>query len=354
MLITGCSTGIGRAAAVALAAAGYRVVATARDPATLDGLGAASHVAAGRDRRCIDPIRGGRYARALRPHRRAGQQRGVCMRGAVEEVDVAAVAQHVRHERPRHDPHGSGGCPVMRRQRAGRIINVGSLAGKLGGPANGTYAASKHAVEALNDAMRWELAPFGIQVILVRPGRDCHRVRATRGTRVGSLAAARGLAVRAAVRQGARRERRNPRQATRRGRRGATSFSPRSRQSARSAVSSGDPLDGADWPWRYPTRPRTSLSAYCTTWTGASGRSPKRADAARYLAPRRCARRAAQEIAEGVYRLSVYGANVYFVRSGCDVGAGRRRLGVGRVRRRDQARGGGRCSDASPGRRPFC
>ena len=58
----------------------------------------------------------------------------------------------------------------MRRPRAGRIINVGSLAGKLGGPANGTYAASKHAVEALNDAMRWELAAFGIQVILVRPG----------------------------------------------------------------------------------------------------------------------------------------------------------------------------------------
>jgi short-subunit dehydrogenase len=58
----------------------------------------------------------------------------------------------------------------MRRSGSGRIVNVGSLANKFGGPANGTYAAAKHAVGALSDALRWELDPFGIQVILIEPG----------------------------------------------------------------------------------------------------------------------------------------------------------------------------------------
>jgi NADP-dependent 3-hydroxy acid dehydrogenase YdfG len=60
--------------------------------------------------------------------------------------------------------------PIMRQQRSGRIVNVGSLVGKLSGPSNGTYSATKHAVEALNDALRWELEPFEIRVVLVQPG----------------------------------------------------------------------------------------------------------------------------------------------------------------------------------------
>jgi short-subunit dehydrogenase len=61
-------------------------------------------------------------------------------------------------------------APQMRRQKAGRIINISSVVGKLVTPANGTYSASKFAVEALSDALRLELAPFGIQVVLIEPG----------------------------------------------------------------------------------------------------------------------------------------------------------------------------------------
>ena len=58
----------------------------------------------------------------------------------------------------------------MRQQKSGRIINISSVAGKLVTPANGTYSATKFALEALSDALRLELAPFGVQVILIEPG----------------------------------------------------------------------------------------------------------------------------------------------------------------------------------------
>ena len=60
--------------------------------------------------------------------------------------------------------------PHMRRQQTGRIINISSIAGKLSTPVNGTYSATKFALEALSDALRLELAPFGIQVVLIEPG----------------------------------------------------------------------------------------------------------------------------------------------------------------------------------------
>jgi len=61
-------------------------------------------------------------------------------------------------------------APHMRQQRSGRIINIGSIAGRLALPVNGTYSASKFALEALTDALRLELAPFGIAVVMVEPG----------------------------------------------------------------------------------------------------------------------------------------------------------------------------------------
>jgi NAD(P)-dependent dehydrogenase (short-subunit alcohol dehydrogenase family) len=169
-LITGCSTGIGRATAAMLASAGYQVVATARRPATLDGLDAAMAMPldvtdASSIEAVVEAVRE-RYGRIDVLVNNAGY----ALRGAVEEVDVEAV-------RGMFDTNVLGiirmlhaVAPIMRRQGSGRIVNVGSLAGKFGGPANGTYAATKHAVEALSDAMRWELAPFGIRVILIEPG----------------------------------------------------------------------------------------------------------------------------------------------------------------------------------------
>jgi short-subunit dehydrogenase len=60
--------------------------------------------------------------------------------------------------------------PGMRRARAGRVINIGSMGGRLVFPGGGVYHATKYAVEALSDALRFEVRGFGIQVVLVEPG----------------------------------------------------------------------------------------------------------------------------------------------------------------------------------------
>jgi NAD(P)-dependent dehydrogenase (short-subunit alcohol dehydrogenase family) len=95
---------------------------------------------------------------------------GYTMLGALEEVSEEQT-QHV------FDVNVFGALrmiravvPHMREQRAGRIINISSIAGKLSTPVNGTYSATKFALEALSDALQMELAPFGIQVVLVEPG----------------------------------------------------------------------------------------------------------------------------------------------------------------------------------------
>lgn len=137
VLITGCSTGIGRAATETFARAGYRVVATARQPETLAGVDAALILALDvTDPASIDAA--------------VGRMFDANVLGIIRMVQ--AVAR------------------VMRRQGSGRIVNVGSLAGKLSGPSNGTYSATKYALESLSDTLRWELEPFGIHVVLVEPG----------------------------------------------------------------------------------------------------------------------------------------------------------------------------------------
>lgn len=60
--------------------------------------------------------------------------------------------------------------PIMRKQRAGRIINISSIAGKLTSPLGAWYFASKHAVEGLSDSLRQEVKQFGIDVIVIEPG----------------------------------------------------------------------------------------------------------------------------------------------------------------------------------------
>jgi NAD(P)-dependent dehydrogenase (short-subunit alcohol dehydrogenase family) len=95
---------------------------------------------------------------------------GYAVRGAFEDIAVDQVQQMF-------DVNVYGVMrmiravvPHMRQQQAGRVITIGSLAGKLVLPVNGTYSATKFALEALSDALRMELAPFGIQAVLIEPG----------------------------------------------------------------------------------------------------------------------------------------------------------------------------------------
>jgi NAD(P)-dependent dehydrogenase (short-subunit alcohol dehydrogenase family) len=170
VLITGCSTGIGRDLAQRLTRSGYTVVATARNVETLNDLSVALKLP-------LDVTQSKSVHDAIaRTLQQFGQidvlvnNAGYCMLGALEEISDEQT-QHV------FDVNVFGALrmiravvPHMRSQRVGRIINISSIAGKLATPVNGTYSATKFALEALSDALQLELAPFGIQVILIEPG----------------------------------------------------------------------------------------------------------------------------------------------------------------------------------------
>jgi NAD(P)-dependent dehydrogenase (short-subunit alcohol dehydrogenase family) len=170
VLITGCSSGIGRDLALRLARAGYNVAATARNVATLGEIPAALKLE-------LDVIRPASVSEAVEcTLQRFGRidalvnNAGYAVYGAAEEitddqlqgmfdVNVFGVMRMVRAV-----------APIMRAQHTGRIINVSSIVGRLVTPANGAYAASKFALEALSDALRLELEPFGVRVVVVEPG----------------------------------------------------------------------------------------------------------------------------------------------------------------------------------------
>ena len=170
VLITGCSTGIGRDLSIHLSQAGYQVVATARNVETLKDLPVALKLSLDVTRpNCIQEA----VTHCLRQFGRIDvlvNNAGYALPGALEEIPMEQVQQIF-------DVNVFGVLrmiravtPHMREQGSGRIINISSIAGKLSTPANGAYSATKFAVEALSDALRIELAPFGIQVIVVEPG----------------------------------------------------------------------------------------------------------------------------------------------------------------------------------------
>jgi NAD(P)-dependent dehydrogenase (short-subunit alcohol dehydrogenase family) len=170
VLITGCSSGIGHDLAQHLAKAGYRVVATARRVETLDDLPVALKLAL--DVTQPDSVQQA-VERTLQQFGRIDvliNNAGYAVRGAVEEisdeqvqqifdVNVFGVLRMVRTV-----------APHMRKQGAGRIINISSIVGILTFPVNGVYSSTKFALEALSNALRLEMASFGIKVVLVEPG----------------------------------------------------------------------------------------------------------------------------------------------------------------------------------------
>ncbi|MGB8980887.1 MAG: SDR family oxidoreductase [Anaerolineales bacterium] len=170
VLITGCSTGIGRDLVQHLAKAGYCVAATARKAKTLDDLPASLKLSL--DVTQPDSVNEA-VAHTLAQFGRIDvlvNNAGYAQVGAVEEIPIEKVQQMF-------DVNVFGVLrmiqavvPHMRARHAGRIINISSLAGKLSTPANGAYSATKFALEALSDALRLELDPFGIQVVVVEPG----------------------------------------------------------------------------------------------------------------------------------------------------------------------------------------
>jgi|SRR5581483_5724726 len=175
-LITGCSTGIGYETALLLGQNGYRVFATLRD---LKRSAALKKAANGLPLEIIpmDVDRSPSVKKAIASVlRKAGRidvlvnNAGWGAFGAMEEFsDEEIQAQYetnvfglLRVTR--------AVLPIMRRQEQGRIINIGSLAGKMTFAGIGLYCSSKYAVEAITESLRFEVRPFNIEVALVEPG----------------------------------------------------------------------------------------------------------------------------------------------------------------------------------------
>lgn len=173
--ITGCSTGFGRELAKKAIARGDRVVVTARDTAKLADLVAgheATTLAVALDVTHADQIEAAVKA-AMERFGRIDvlvNNAGYGYLSTVEEGEEKEI-------RRQFDANVFGlfamtraVLPVMRHQRSGHVINVTSVAGIVGFPASGYYAASKHAVEGWSDSLAAEAGPLGIKVTCIEPG----------------------------------------------------------------------------------------------------------------------------------------------------------------------------------------
>ncbi len=178
VVVTGCSSGIGKLTALEFARRGNTVFATMRNTGK-DGPLREEAKAAGVSVEVLqlDVNDGGSVEGAVAEVVRRAERidvlvnnAGIGTGGPVEDFDddeVAAVFETnvfgvIRTTR--------AVLPQMRAQQDGTIIIVGSLAGKVTAPFSGIYSASKHAVEALADALYYELHPFGIRVVMIEPG----------------------------------------------------------------------------------------------------------------------------------------------------------------------------------------
>jgi len=175
VLITGATSGIGRHAALHLARRGFRVIATGRrqdalnelrDQATLETLIL--------DVTCADSIADG----VADVERLTG---GYGIDVLVNNAGYGSVGPLI--EMPDADVRGQfdtnvfgllavtrAFAPAMQRRGSGRVLNISSLGGKVTFPLMGAYTATKYAVESMSDALRMELAPFGVHVVLIEPG----------------------------------------------------------------------------------------------------------------------------------------------------------------------------------------
>ena len=171
-LITGCSSGIGRAIARAFRDEEWTVYATARDTADVQDL-----ADIGCETAALDVTDGGQVEAVV--DRIVDEQgridclvnnAGYGQFGPVEDVPTDVL--HRQFEVNLYGPHRliRAVLPYMREREAGRIVNISSVAGRVVTPGMGVYSASKFSLEALTDALRNELEPFDVEAVLVEPG----------------------------------------------------------------------------------------------------------------------------------------------------------------------------------------
>jgi NAD(P)-dependent dehydrogenase (short-subunit alcohol dehydrogenase family) len=166
VLVTGAGSGVGRATAALLATRCHEVIATARDTAALEDLQVAARLRLDvTDAGSVDALR-----RELGFVDALVNNAAISFDGPIEHVAM----EHVRlmFETNVFGPVRlmQAFVPAMRERRAGVVVNISSVAGRVAQPLDGYYSATKHALEAISEAAYVELAHFGVRVVIVEPG----------------------------------------------------------------------------------------------------------------------------------------------------------------------------------------
>jgi NAD(P)-dependent dehydrogenase (short-subunit alcohol dehydrogenase family) len=166
VLVTGAARAIGRATVEVLGGRGHEVVATARNPALLEGLAAAQILALD-----VSDVASVRAAVAA-----AGEldavvnNAGVPGTGPLETYPLDSFTRVLDVNTVGPLRMAQAVVPGWRQRGSGVLVNVSSVQGKIGTPLEGAYAASKHALEALSESLHFELGHFGIRVVIIEPG----------------------------------------------------------------------------------------------------------------------------------------------------------------------------------------
>jgi NADP-dependent 3-hydroxy acid dehydrogenase YdfG len=172
VLITGCSSGIGEATARRLAAGGWTVYASARRLESIEHLKDAGCHTLALDVTDEESMR----AAAQEVERAEGaigvlvNNAGYSQGGAIEQVPLEAARRQFETNVFGPIALTQMVLPGMRSQRWGKIVNIGSMGGRLTFPGGGLYHATKYSLEAISDALRFEVKGFGVDVVLVEPG----------------------------------------------------------------------------------------------------------------------------------------------------------------------------------------
>lgn len=177
-LVTGCSSGIGLATSIALAKKGYAVYGTMRDPGR-DGPLREASAKAGVEVEVVPMDLSVEESIAAAAEKVTGMSGGVDVLvnnagyghfGTAEETPVADFRAQFEVNLFGAISLTQKVLPPMRERGSGRIVNMGSVAGRMGLPGSPAYISSKFALEGLTECMRYELSPFSIQTTIIEPG----------------------------------------------------------------------------------------------------------------------------------------------------------------------------------------
>jgi len=178
IIVTGASSGIGAAAARRLARGGARLVLNARRAEPLAALARELDPSGARVLALAGDITDAVVRQRLVDEAVARfggidalvNNAGYGTRGPVELVPVDLIRRNFETNLFSLIALTQLVVPHLRKRGAGRIVNIGSVAGRIARPLSSVYDSTKHALEAITDGLRGELAPFGLQVVLIRPG----------------------------------------------------------------------------------------------------------------------------------------------------------------------------------------